>query len=185
MARLAGDNVMLREFRWEDLPEMRRWITDGNATRYLGTRFIRPQTWEQTENMLRGYLMGEAGGENLVIADKGTLAYLGQISLQGIDRFTQQGELAVIVSPEHWRKGVAKEAIGLMLEYAFYTLNLNRVWLKVFQEHQAAVKLYMKCGFVLEGVLRQDAYLEGRYRDTMIMSVLRRDFERMHPAPEA
>lgn len=184
MARLAGTNVMLREFRWEDLPDMRRWITDGEATKYLGTRFVRPQTWEQTENMLRGLLTGEVGGENLVIADKGTLAYLGQISLQGVDRFTQQGELAVIVAREHWRKGIGEEAVGLMLQYAFRTLNLNRVWLKVFQEHQAAVRLYMKCGFVLEGVLRQDAYLEGRYRDTMIMSVLRRDYERAHPADE-
>ena len=119
-----------------------------------------------------------------MIADKGTLAYLGQISLQGVDRFTQQGELAVIVAREHWRKGIGEEAVGLMLQYAFRTLNLNRVWLKVFQEHQAAVRLYMKCGFVLEGVLRQDAYLDGRYRDTMIMSVLRRDYERAHPADE-
>lgn len=182
MARLAGENVMLREFRWEDLPDMRRWNTDGECTRYLGTRFARPQSWEQTESMLRGLVMGEAGGENLVIADKGTLAYLGQISLQGVDRMTQQGELAVIVSREHWRKGVGREAIELMLKYAFHTLNLNRVWLKVYQEHQAAVKLYMKCGFVLEGVLRQDAYLEGKYRDTLIMSVLRRDFDRAHPA---
>lgn len=178
MARLAGENVMLREFRWEDLPEMRRWICDGRATRYLGTRFIRPQTWEQTEQMLRGLLMGEAGGESLVIADIGTLGYLGQISLQGVDRFSQQAELAVIVSPEHWGKGVATEAIGLMLRYAFHALNLNRVWLKVFAEHEAAVRLYRKCGFVQEGVLRQDAFLEGRYRDTIVMSVLRDEFNK-------
>lgn len=181
MARLAGKNVMLREFRWEDLPDMRRWICDGRATKYLGTRFIRPQTWEQTESMLRGLLTGDAGGENLVIADIGTLGYLGQISLQGVDRFAQQGELAVIVSPEHWRKGVGREAIALMLRYAFHSLNLNRVWLKVFAEHEAAVKLYEKCGFVQEGVLRQDAFLDGKYRDTIIMSVLRDDYDRQNP----
>lgn len=178
MARLAGKNVMLREFRWEDLPDMRRWICDGRATRYLGTRFVRPQTWEQTEQMLRGLLAGEVGGESLVIADIGTLGYLGQISLQGVDRFQQQAELAVIVSPEHWGKGVATEAIQLMLRYAFHALNLNRVWLKVFAEHEAAIGLYRKCGFVQEGVLRQDAFLEGKFRDTVIMSVLREDFDR-------
>ena len=176
MARLAGENVMLREFRWEDLSEMRRWICDGRATRYLGTRFMRPQSWEQTEQMLRGLLMGEAGGESLVIADIGTLGYLGQISLQGVDRFSMQAELAVIVSPEHWGKGIATEAIGLMLRYAFHTLNLNRVWLKVFAEHEAAISLYRKCGFVQEGVLRQDAFLEGSYRDTVVMSILRDEF---------
>lgn len=181
MARMAGDNVMLREFRWEDLPDMRRWITNERVTRYLGARFVRPQTWEQTESMLRGLLTGDAGGENLVIADINTLNYLGQISLQGVDRFSQQGELAVIVVPEHWRKGIAREAIELMLGYAFHSLNLNRVWLKVFAEHTAAVKLYQKCGFKKEGVLREDAFLEGKYRDTVIMSVLRREYDRTHP----
>lgn len=178
MARLVGKNVALREFRWEDLPEMRKWICDARATRYLGARYVRPQSWEQTENQLRGLLMGDVGGEHLAIADAGTLSYLGQVSLQGVDRFTLQGELAVIVSPAHWGKGIATEAIGLMLKYAFHSLNLNRVWLKVFAEHTAAVNLYRKCGFVQEGVLRQDAYLEGRYRDTIIMSVLREDFDR-------
>lgn len=176
MPRLAGKNVVLREFRWEDLPDMRRWITDGRATRYLGARYVRPQTWEQTESYLRGLLNGDAGGEHLVVADRGTLSYLGQISLQSIDHLSRQAELALVIAPEHWGKGAGREAIQLMLRHAFFDLNLNRVWLKAFAEHGRALHLYEKAGFVKEGVLRQDAFLEGRYRDTVIMSALREDF---------
>lgn len=176
MPRLTGENVVLREFRWEDLPDMRRWITDERATRYLGARYLRPQTWEQTEARLRALLNGDVGGEHLVVADRGTLAYLGQISLQSVDSLSRQGELALVLLPEHWGKGAAREAVRLMLEYAFTRLNLNRVGLKVVSENARALRLYEAAGFVREGVLRQDVFLEGGYRDTVVMSMLRDEF---------
>lgn len=181
MPRLTGENVVLREFRWEDLPDMRRWITDADVTRYLGARFIRPQTWEQTESYLRGLLSGDVGGESLVVADRGTLNYLGQVNLQSIDQLSRQGELALVIAREHWGKGAGREALELMLRHAFFHLNLNRVWLKVFPENVRAVRLYEGAGFAREGLLRQDAFLEGRYRDALIMGMLREDYLRAHP----
>lgn len=184
MARVMGERVTLREMRWEDLPDLRRWITDARATRYLGARFIHPQTWEQTESYLRALLNGDVGGEHFAVADGGTLNYMGQIELQSIDSLTRQGELALVLLPEFWGQGAAGEAVRLMLRHAFLTLNLNRVWLKVLPENERAVRLYEKSGFTREGVLRQDAYLEGRYRDSIVMGMLRDEYLRGHPGAE-
>ena len=181
MPRMLGERIMLREFEQNDLGEMRKWITDPDSTRYLSDTFVVPQTWEQTETYLRGLLNGDVGGESLVVADRGTLGYLGQVNLQSIDQLSRQGELALVIAQEHWGKGAGREALDLMLRHAFFHLNLNRVWLKVFPENVRAVRLYESAGFAREGLLRQDAFLEGRYRDALIMGMLREDYLRAHP----
>ena len=57
--------------------------------------------------------------------------------------------------------------------YAFRTLNLNRIWLHVFEFNERALRAYEKVGFVREGVLRQDVFREGRYWNTVVMGILR------------
>ena len=184
MPRIQGSTIILREFRQEDLPSMRKWINNEAVTRYLGVRYVRPQTWEQTEDYLRRLLNGDVAGEQLVIADIANYNYLGQISLQAMDSYTRQAELALVVAPEYWGKGVATQAIPLMLRHAFCNLNLNRVWLKAFSEHSRALHVYEKLGFVREGTLRADAFLNGRYRDTVVMGMLKDEFFRLYPQNE-
>ncbi len=64
--------------------------------------------------------------------------------------------------------------------FAFDDLNLNRVWLSVDADNGRAIACYRKCGFVEEGRLRQDRYRDGQYRDTIVMGVLRDEFEALH-----
>lgn len=173
MGRMIGDKVVLREFRSEDLSAMRAWITDGEATKYLSSTFIKPQTWEQSESFLRGILQGDVGGVNLVIAEKTSLKYLGQCNLMMIDHGARKAEMAIVMSPEHHGKGCAREAIALLLSFAFDQLNLNRVFLKVDEENTRAIRLYEYCGFRHEGRLRQEVYRDGGYHDLLVMGVLR------------
>jgi RimJ/RimL family protein N-acetyltransferase len=68
-----------------------------------------------------------------------------------------------------------------MVGYAFETLNLNRIWLNVYEYNQRGVRAYEKVGFRREGVLRQDTFRDGRYWDTIAMAVLREEW-RKEPA---
>ena len=68
------------------------------------------------------------------------------------------------------------EATRLITGYAFETLNLNRVALRVYEDNERGVKAYEKVGFKREGVLRQDIYREGRYWNTFLMSILREEW---------
>ncbi len=73
----------------------------------------------------------------------------------------------------NWQKGYGGEVTRLMVEYAFDTLNLNRIQLHVFKDNKAAVKVYEKAGFIVEGILRQAMYHNGRYCDFYVMGILR------------
>jgi RimJ/RimL family protein N-acetyltransferase len=52
--------------------------------------------------------------------------------------------------------------------------------LEVWSENPRAVACYRKCGFEVEGTLRQDYYQQGRYQDILVMGVLKPEFLALH-----
>ncbi|MDO4548118.1 MAG: GNAT family protein [Clostridia bacterium] len=173
MNRIQGEKITLREYRWEDLAEIRKWVVDSDTTRFLGSNvFIKPQSWEQTENYLRNILDGDAGA-NFVIADKESLAYLGQVNLMKIDSIARHAELGIVISRENQSKGYGREAVEMILKYGFEQLNLNRIYLTVDSANVRAIRVYDNVGFRHEGRLRENRYIDGQYHDTLIMGILR------------
>ncbi|MCJ7435442.1 MAG: GNAT family N-acetyltransferase, partial [Anaerolineales bacterium] len=77
-----------------------------------------------------------------------------------------------------WNQGLGTEAMTLLLRIGFETLNLNRIFLRVYADNSRAVRSYEKAGFILEGTLRQAVYKKGRYEDLHIMSVLRSEWDK-------
>ena len=71
--------------------------------------------------------------------------------------------------------GYGTAAVRSLLQFAFRDWNLNRVQLYVIEGNDAALRTYEKCGFKREGVLRQAAHIDGKYRDLIVMAVLRNE----------
>ena len=67
----------------------------------------------------------------------------------------------------------------LIVAYGFETLNLNRISLRVYEYNPRGIKAYEKAGFKQEGVLRQDVYRLGKYWDTIVMAVLREEWNEL------
>lgn len=87
------------------------------------------------------------------------------------------GRMAVfyigIADKENWSKGYGSEATRLMIDYAFDTLNLNRIQLHVAKGNPWALKTYQKCGFIIEGELREAMFHQGKYCNFYVMGLLR------------
>ncbi|MBR3502763.1 MAG: GNAT family N-acetyltransferase [Clostridia bacterium] len=177
MNSLMGERVVLREFRQEDISGIRSWVNDADTVRHMGGTFMRPQTWEESESYLSNILNGGAGGVNLVVADRETKRYLGQCALTKIDQTARHAELAIVLAPDSARRGYGREAVRLLLGFAFRQMNLNRVYLRVYAENERAVRCYEACGFRVEGRQREQVYFDGHYGDVLEMGVLRREFE--------
>jgi len=77
-----------------------------------------------------------------------------------------------------WGKGYGTEAIELLTDFIFNEMNINKVKLNVYSFNKRAVRCYEKCGFVREGVLRQEIYREGRYHDDIVMGLLRDEYKK-------
>ena len=102
--------------------------------------------------------------------DGGTIGFIGFGDIQQIHRCA---DLGVRIGNESDRgKGYGKEAISLALEYAWRSLNLNRVQLKVFAHNERAIRTYKSAGFEQEGRLRRAVFIDGHWQDVIIMGVL-------------
>ncbi len=81
-----------------------------------------------------------------------------------------------IADKKNWSQGFGSEATRMIIDYAFTTLNLNRIQLHVSKENEAAVHAYQKAGYQIEGTLRQAMFHENHYSDFYVMGILREDW---------
>ena len=173
MPRCPGEHILLREYRADDLSAIHAWVNDPETIRYLSSRYWMPQSMTDTSDFLDHAMRAGANGAYFVIANPENGAYLGQIDLFSINWRLRSGEMAIVLAGEAARgKGTGTEAIGLMLDYAFGMLGLERVELEVATDNHRAIRCYEKSGFRLEGVKRNAFMVDGQYTGLAFMSVL-------------
>jgi ribosomal-protein-alanine N-acetyltransferase len=74
------------------------------------------------------------------------------------------------------RKGFMSEALASILEYGFREMKLKRVEALIGPDNVASFKTLRKFGFVEEGRLREHYFTNGRYEDSIIFSLLDREY---------
>jgi diamine N-acetyltransferase len=78
---------------------------------------------------------------------------------------------------QHQSQGYGQQALRLILRHAFHDLGLHRLYLTVLDDNARAIRVYEKCGFRVEGRLRQHAYKRGQFRDLVLMGICAGDPE--------
>ena len=102
---------------------------------------------------------------------------IGSISIHNIDHLNRNAFLGIFIGDEkHRGRGYGREAIGLVLEYGFKTLNLHNIMLSVHADNHAGIACYKKAGFREDGRLREWEYEDGRYVDKLYMSIMEHEF---------
>ena len=175
---IAGSQVYLRAFRAEDLTERYLgWLNDPEATRYMESGIF-PSTMRDLESFYQRIAVSRSDVLMAVI-DKGSGEHIGNMKLGPIQWVHRSAIFGIMIGEKKfWGRGVGREATRLMVEYGFDRLNLNRIDLGVFAEHEAGVRCYQKLGFKVEGRLRQDLFQDGEYKDRLWMGLLRSEYER-------
>lgn len=99
---------------------------------------------------------------------------IGDIELHSIDRRSRVAGLGVaIFETDNLGKGYGREAIGLLLGWAFEIENYERVWLNTWATNERAIRCYRALGFVDEGRQRNQIFVNGAYVDVILMGLLR------------
>ena len=180
---LIGPTIYLRPLEKEDAPVIAPWFNDPEVLRFMGT--VRPTSVAAEEAFIAGLNanpMEPTFGIVLREAD-------GLIGVTGFSRTDVRNRHAMfgigIGEKSAWGKGYGTEATRLVVQYAFETLNLNRVWLTVYEYNSRGLRAYEKAGFRVEGRLRQECFREGRYWDTLFMAILREDYDKQRSRAEA
>ena len=173
---LEGKLVRLRPPEPADLDRAYTWINDQEVIYFLGARY--PMSYADEERWLREAASSNfARGVALAIETKdGT--HIGNLGLHNPNPEDRTAALGILIGEKgYWSKGYGTDAVTTLLRFAFAQMNLNRVYLEVFEYNERAIVCYRKCGFVEEGRLRQHRFKHGRYCDALIMGILRQEFE--------
>lgn len=170
MSFLVGERVYLRPVEREDLVHIRKWANDPQIRRLTGE--VRPMTAAAAERFFekvnndedRVWFMVVLREDNRVIGEAGLLRMFP--AWRATDLSIILGEV------DAWGQGYGTEAIKLLLDYAFGSLNFHRVAIGVVGFNERALRFYERVGFRREGVQRDGYYYGGRYHDFVMMSML-------------
>jgi ribosomal-protein-alanine N-acetyltransferase len=118
-------------------------------------------------------------GLYFAIAEKNSGRMIGSIGLTSYNSYQSRIELSYDLAHQYWNRGIMTRAIAAVIKYAFkefYCGRVNRIEASVSTANIPSKNLLLKCGFTLEGVLRQHRYHRETFVDVYFFSLLRSDF---------
>lgn len=174
---LKGNNVVLGPVKSEYVDFFLRWFNDPEITQYLN--LFRPLTRMEEEDWIENLKnRNDTIVFAITIADENKVEKLiGNCGLHGIDWKNRVAEVGITIGEkEYQNKGYGTEAMEILLDYAFRTVNLNRIQLCVYEFNDRAISSYNKLKFVEEGRMRQGVFINGQYYDIIFMSMLQEEW---------
>jgi hypothetical protein len=164
-------NVRLRPITEADLPDYVRWRSDPEVTRDAASKTTLEAEREWLRNLqlpgmpMRAWAI-EADGKHI-----GNCTLIPHSSPQTFALTIHIGDKTA------WGKGYGTAAVWEMLRIGFEEMKLHRIFLDVWVENHRAIRCYEKCGFRHEGIQRQSRLVNGEWRDSIRMAILREEWE--------
>jgi dTDP-4-dehydrorhamnose reductase len=152
------------------------WLNDPEVNRYLVTQ---SGTLESCREFIRAkntqhdcFFFG--------IFERATDKHIGNIKLEPIDYQRKRATYSILIGDkEYWGKGIGTEATQLILHFAFQNLDMEVVDLGVIKEHESALRIYKKLGFIQTGIDQNKHKLRDGYHDNIVMELSKKNFKRL------
>ncbi len=165
----------LRRCQPTDATELTRLMGEpGVFGNLLQTPYPSEEVWRK-----RLEAASQPGNSDLMLVAVEGERVLGQAGLHGMSQSVRRRHAAMLgiaVAPQAQGQGVGSALMRALLDHADNWAHLLRVELSVFTDNARAIRLYRRCGFEQEGVMRAYALRDGAYADVMAMA-------RLHPKP--
>ena len=171
--RLTGERLYLSPMNPDDAEIYTKWVNDPEVANFMSfrTMLISIATERKAlENMADGKF-----GFSIVRLEDDEL--IGSIGLEDINNFSRRATLGILIGEaENRSKGYGAEAIRLLLDYGFNTLNLHNIELTLNGDNERALACYKKVGFKEYGRRREGMFKNGKYMDYICMDILAGEF---------
>lgn len=181
---IYGERIRFRHAEPADVPCFVSWINDPEVRH--GIALYLPFSLQEEQHWLEDNSKRPPEERVLCIEARQTgtksgpesWKLIGSSAFFDIEWRNRSSEFGIMIGEkDYWNRGYGTEAVRLLLRHGFETLNLNRVFLRVFEDNPRAIRAYEKCGFVHEGRQRQAEWRENHYIDVLVMSILREEWQ--------
>jgi RimJ/RimL family protein N-acetyltransferase len=178
---LCSERLRMRTLTPDDVDLVLEWATDTEVVKNFSF-FQTPATHERILSYINEKY--ESPADLLFAAFTTEGDYIGNAGLHEIDRVNDTARLGIIIGKrEYWNRGYAREALGLLLDYAFTDGLIHKVYVNFFSTNTRTLRLCEKLGFQREGLLRGEYKIHGHYQDLVRMGILAEDYKKRDETP--
>jgi RimJ/RimL family protein N-acetyltransferase len=167
---IVGEKIILTALTPDSISKILLWVNDPETKLMTGT------IYPISEFEHRDWIIEKAKSRNdklFIIQDKETKLEIGTIGMKNTDLINRNAELYISIGEEKFRgKGFGTDAVKALVKFCFLSLNMHKVYLRVFDFNVGAIRSYEKAGFFTEAKLKEHHYINGRYHDVLIMSTI-------------
>lgn len=163
---LTSTNLKIREFiKKEDSAKLKQWMEDE-----IGRYFILTRATSRVYNVDR---LIEDDRHVLGIITLKDDTPIGLLAFLDYDKDQNKAELRKLIGePAHRSKGYGKEATKLWIQYGISNLGLHKIYLNTLQTNVRNIRLNEELGFRVEGILRNECFIDGKYHDLLRMGLV-------------
>lgn len=173
---LKGERILLAPLKREYIDKFIEWLNDPELMQYLVRD--KPLTRDMEEEWFDNLKHRENRIIFSILITNENSKLIGNCGIEDINWKDRIDPCGIFIGyKENQGKGYGTEALRLLVNYGFKTLNLNRLELKVYDFNVRAIKCYKKVGFIEEGRKRQGVFKNGQYHDVIIMSILQKEWK--------
>tara|TARA_Y100001973_G_C5196530_1_gene334638 strand:+ start:613 stop:1143 length:531 start_codon:yes stop_codon:yes gene_type:complete len=166
----------LRAIEESDLPTIHKWRNSECLRHYF--REYRELSMIQIKDWYRK-MIPDNRFEMFVIEKFDANEIIGVAGITHIDWVNRHADLHFYIGQDDkWIDDTySKNAMKILLDYGFNTLNLNKLWTEVYEVDKKKLHFYNSLGFTLDGSLREHYFYKGRYYTSHMLSLLVKDYD--------
>ena len=167
--------IYLRAFEVDDYLTSIRWRNDDGIWSQLGgIKYFVSSNYEK--KWIEDAIF-DSKNIRLAVCLKDGDKYVGNVSITNINTANRSGISNILIGDRScWGQGVGTEAYQLLLDYAFNERGFHRIEALVLEDNVASLKMHQKCGFKIEGTLRESVFKNGRWQNQVVLSILENEF---------
>ena len=174
---LSARRIALRWLEPRDVPDLFAVFGDPEVMRY----WSRPPMVDQgeAEQLLREIheLHAQRSLFQWGVASLGADRVIGTCTLFHLERAHRRAEIGYALGRAHWGQGLAHEAVGALIQFAFGTLDLHRLEADVDPRNERSLRMLERLGFEREGYLRERYRVGGETQDAVLLGLLRPNWD--------
>jgi RimJ/RimL family protein N-acetyltransferase len=171
---IKGNNVGLRAVEKEDLIFLRDWRNIVEFRRNF--REVRELSYSDQESWYNHLQKTRNINFMFTIVDLHTNKPVGAAGLLYVNWIIRSADFSFYIGDNKkyiGNDGIAKEAAGLLIDYGFQNLNLNKIWMELYEFDIQKLDFFIReFKFQKDGKLRDNCYEDGRYWNSYIISLL-------------
>lgn len=133
--------------------------------------YQKPLSIEEHKNWIETMINTKKAVQFIICSDM-EQKEMGSVYFRDIDFKHHKAEYGIFLDEEFIGKGVGTKVAKLAIQYGFETMKLHKITLRVFADNIGAIRSYEKAGFVQEAYLKEEVFVNGEYKDIILMGII-------------